>query len=126
MPSLWCAQVQDPPKVVTYPTEEGALYTLIKTGTELHLLENLPSCSLYDPCPADPDAPSRADPEFREWRHWLVVNIPGCDVGKGEEVAAYIGAGPPEGTGLHRYVFLGEENILWLVLTHHDYYSCAV
>lgn len=57
----------------------------------------------------DPDAPSRADPEFREWRHWLVVNIPGCDITKGEEVAAYIGAGPPEGTGLHRYVFLGKD-----------------
>ena len=56
----------------------------------------------------DPDAPSRADPKFREWRHWLVVNIPGSDVAKGEEVAAYIGSGPPEGTGLHRYVYLGE------------------
>jgi phosphatidylethanolamine-binding protein (PEBP) family uncharacterized protein len=58
--------------------------------------------------PADPDAPSRADPEFREWRHWLVVNIPGCDIDKGEVAAAYIGSGPPEGTGLHRYVFLGK------------------
>lgn len=59
-------------------------------------------------CFADPDAPSRADPEFREWRHWLVVNIPGCDIAKGEEVATYVGCGAPAGTGLHRYVFLGK------------------
>lgn len=58
--------------------------------------------------PSDPDAPSRSDPKWREWRHWVVVNIPGSEVAKGEEVAAYIGAGPPEGTGLHRYVFLGK------------------
>ena len=55
----------------------------------------------------DPDAPSRADPKFREYRHWLVVNIPGCDVAKGEEVETYIGAGCPKGTGVHRFVFLG-------------------
>ena len=54
----------------------------------------------------DPDAPSRNDPKFREWHHWLVVNIPGSDVSKGDAVAEYIGAGPPKGTGLHRYVFL--------------------
>lgn len=38
-----------------------------------------------------------------------MVNIPGCDVAKGEEVAAYIGSGAPQGTGLHRYVFLGKD-----------------
>lgn len=55
----------------------------------------------------DPDAPSRADPKWGEWRHWLVVNIPGCDVSKGEALSVYIGSGPPQGTGLHRYIFLG-------------------
>ena len=57
---------------------------------------------------ADPDAPSRTDPKYREWRHWLVVNVPGTDVSKGEVLSAYVGAGPPKGTGLHRYIFLGE------------------
>ncbi len=33
---------------------------------------------------ADPDAPSRKEPKFREWHHYLVVNIPGTDVSKGE------------------------------------------
>ena len=57
---------------------------------------------------SDPDAPSRKDPKYREWRHWVVVNIPGGDVSKGEVCAEYIGAGPPKGTGLHRYIILGE------------------
>ncbi|XP_039270939.2 phosphatidylethanolamine-binding protein homolog F40A3.3-like [Styela clava] len=54
----------------------------------------------------DPDAPSRDEPKFREWYHWGVINIPGNDVSKGEEIAAYVGAGPPKGTGKHRYVIL--------------------
>lgn len=54
----------------------------------------------------DPDAPSRAQPDFREWHHWLVVNIPGDKVAEGETLSEYVGSGPPQGTGLHRYVFL--------------------
>ena len=56
----------------------------------------------------DPDAPSRADPKFGEWRHWLVVNIAGTDVSSGDVLSVYVGAGPPPGTGLHRYIILGE------------------
>ncbi|XP_011182666.1 protein D3 [Zeugodacus cucurbitae] len=54
----------------------------------------------------DPDAPSRNAPKFREFKHWLVGNIPGNDVTKGEVLSAYVGSGPPKNTGLHRYVFL--------------------
>ncbi|EDV99116.1 GH13213 [Drosophila grimshawi] len=61
---------------------------------------------LYTLCMTDPDAPSRKDPQFREWHHWLVGNIPGSDVAKGEVLSAYVGSGPPPETGLHRYVFL--------------------
>jgi len=32
----------------------------------------------------DPDAPSRKNATYREWHHWLVVNIPGTDISKGE------------------------------------------
>eukprot|EP01116_Phalansterium_solitarium_P006024 TRINITY_DN18331_c0_g1_i1.p1 TRINITY_DN18331_c0_g1~~TRINITY_DN18331_c0_g1_i1.p1 ORF type:complete len:209 (-),score=68.10 TRINITY_DN18331_c0_g1_i1:206-832(-) len=55
---------------------------------------------------ADPDAPSRHDPKYRNWRHWVVTNIPGSDVAKGHTVSPYVGPGPPKGTGLHRYAFL--------------------
>lgn len=54
----------------------------------------------------DPDAPSRAEPQFREWHHWLVGNILGGNISSGEVLSAYVGSGPPPDTGLHRYVFL--------------------
>jgi len=78
-------QVKDVPVEITWPTEGGALYTL---------------------CMTDPDAPSRATPKFREWHHWLIVNIPENRVGEGKVLSEYVGSGPPSGTGLHRYVFL--------------------
>jgi len=79
------SQVKEAPTSISWPTEDGSLYTLLMT---------------------DPDAPSREKPKFREWHHWLVVNIPGCVVNKGEVQLKYVGSGPPKGTKLHRYVFL--------------------
>jgi phosphatidylethanolamine-binding protein (PEBP) family uncharacterized protein len=54
----------------------------------------------------DPDAPNRKDPIYGEWVHWAVSNIPGAEVEKGVARYAYVGAGPPKGTGPHRYAFL--------------------
>ncbi|KAI1729488.1 phosphatidylethanolamine-binding protein domain-containing protein [Ditylenchus destructor] len=82
--TLTPTMVQNQPKV-NWEAQDGKLYTLIKT---------------------DPDAPSRIDPKFREWHHWLVINIPGNNVNQGETLAEYVGAGPPQDTGLHRYVYL--------------------
>lgn len=62
--------------------------------------------SFYTLCMTDPDAPSRTKPDFREWHHWLVGNIPGDNIAEGETLSEYVGSGPPKGTGLHRYVFL--------------------
>jgi phosphatidylethanolamine-binding protein len=47
----------------------------------------------------DPDAPSRADPKFREWHHWLVGNVPETKISEGETLSEYVGSGPPQGTG---------------------------
>ena len=77
-------QVKDLPEV-SWNAEPGALYTLLFT---------------------DPDAPSRETPTLGEVCHWLVINIPGSKVAKGQTVAEYIGSGPPEGSGMHRYIFL--------------------
>ncbi|KAN0047366.1 hypothetical protein ACTA71_001748 [Dictyostelium dimigraforme] len=64
----------------------------------------------------DPDAPTRSDPKFGQWKHWLVTNIKGNDISTGQELAKYIGSGPPPKTGLHRYIFIlckqpGNQNI---------------
>ncbi|XP_046750047.1 protein D2-like isoform X2 [Diprion similis] len=62
--------------------------------------------TFYTLCKIDPDAPSHKTPTYREWHHWIVGNIPGNDISKGDVLSEYIGAGPPKDTGLHRYVFL--------------------
>ncbi|VDM98669.1 unnamed protein product, partial [Onchocerca ochengi] len=64
-----------------------------------------PKC-LYTLAFIDPDAPSRRNHTYREFKHWLVTNIPGQNISEGEVLAEYVGAGAPKGTGFHRYVFL--------------------
>lgn len=70
---------------VTWDFEWGTYYTLLKI---------------------DPDAPTRRLPLLRELRHWLVINIPGCFVERGDEIYEYIPASPPPLSGSHRYIFL--------------------
>ena len=71
---------------VTWTDEPNTLYTVVMT---------------------DPDAPSREEPTYREWLHWVVVNVPGSGrVAEGQSHFGYVGAGPPPDTGLHRYVVL--------------------
>jgi len=78
-------QVMDPPSLLTWPTtSENDLYTLLML---------------------DPDAPARHKPRPGAGLHWMVVNIPGTHVDQGTHLARYLGAGPPENSGLHRYVF---------------------
>ena len=54
----------------------------------------------------DPDAPSRNDPKYRSWLHWLVINIRDGDFRNGTEVVGYRPPTPPAGSGKHRYIFL--------------------
>lgn len=60
----------------------------------------------YTVAMVDPDAPHRSAPKMSQFLHWLVTNIPGTSIERGTTLAEYIGAGPPQGSGLHRYVFL--------------------
>ncbi|XP_006028977.1 phosphatidylethanolamine-binding protein 4 isoform X1 [Alligator sinensis] len=58
---------------------------------------------------ADPDAPSRSEPKFRFWRHWLVIDIKGSDLRagrlKGHVLTDYVRPTPPSRSGYHRYQF---------------------
>ena len=67
-------QVKDQP-TVQWEAKENSFYTLLMT---------------------DPDASSRAEPKFREVRHWLVVNIKGSDVASGETKYQFVGTGAPK------------------------------
>lgn len=101
-----------PQEVITvcYPSgavvEQGNVLTPTLVKDQPTVTWKADANAYYTLCMTDPDAPSRTEPTFREWHHWLVGNIPGCDVSKGEVLSAYIGSGPPPKTGLHRYVFL--------------------
>jgi len=65
----------------------------------------------------DPDAPSRAEPVYRSFRHWLVTGLksPRDTASKTSDLVAlnsraattpYRPPGPRPNSGLHRYVFL--------------------
>ncbi|XP_078582937.1 uncharacterized protein LOC144865819 [Branchiostoma floridae x Branchiostoma japonicum] len=82
--TLTPTDTKNEPKV-TWPVEDGQLYTLVML---------------------DPDSPSRADPRYSQWKHWLVGNIPGNDVTRGDVISEYISPIPLVGMGLHRYVIL--------------------
>ncbi|XP_037948324.1 protein D2-like [Teleopsis dalmanni] len=67
---------------------------------------NTDSNATYSLMMINPDQPNRARPVYREFLHWLIVNIPGNRLDYGNELAEYIGPVPPMNTGLHRIVFL--------------------
>ncbi|XP_055586704.1 protein D3-like [Uranotaenia lowii] len=62
--------------------------------------------SYYTLFMVDPDAPNRKEPKFRSVCHWFVGNIPGSNIAGGDHRIAFVGSGPPQGSGLHRYIFL--------------------
>jgi len=71
--------------------------------------------SLYTLCMVDPDAPTQRHPAFREWRHWVVVNMPiqlqqqgggSSEDVSGDTLSEYQGPEPPQDSGTHRYVFM--------------------
>ncbi|KAG0044631.1 hypothetical protein BGZ83_010146, partial [Gryganskiella cystojenkinii] len=84
-------ETQHAPQVSFLPDSPSSKYTLIFT---------------------DPDAPSRNDAKWREYRHWVVTNIsPGsgdfqpANLSQGTCLTPYMGPAPPAGSGPHRYVF---------------------
>ncbi|ODM89618.1 Phosphatidylethanolamine-binding protein F40A3.3, partial [Orchesella cincta] len=84
----------------------GNILTPTEVKSPPNIIWNVDSKKLYLLCMIDPDGPSRKEPKFREFHHWLVGNIPGTEIAKGDTLTEYVGSGPPPGTGLHRYVIL--------------------
>jgi len=52
----------------------------------------------------DLDAPSKQRNTANHFVHWLVVNVPGEEIVRGDTIAAYQPPSPPAKTGSHRYV----------------------
>jgi len=55
---------------------------------------------LYTLIMYDPDA------VVGNYVHWVVINIPGDNVSNGQTLLNYKGPAPPQGSGIHRYIFL--------------------
>ncbi|XP_075974136.1 mitochondrial ribosomal protein L38 [Anticarsia gemmatalis] len=68
---------------VNYESDENTLWTLALTSLDGHLTDN-----------------------NKEYVHWLVANIPGNAIEKGEIIVDYLQPFPLKGTGYHRYVFV--------------------
>ncbi|VVD00619.1 unnamed protein product [Leptidea sinapis] len=101
-----------PTKSITFKYPSGAVAQLGNELTPTQVKEQ-PSVSFeadpnsyYTLIFTDPDNYDGPEKVYREWHHWLVVNIPGDKVADGEVLSGYIGSGPPEGTGIHRYVYI--------------------
>lgn len=78
--------------------------TQVKDEPEIEMPEGE---GFYTLLMADPDAPSRYHPHSDAILHYWVANIPGGGrVKDGTVLVTYMGSGAPEGTGLHRYVFM--------------------
>lgn len=62
----------------------------------------------------DPDAPMSIRPIFAEYRHWMVVNIPGRSVPRGNTLREYVPPAPPRASGGHRIVFAVFKQPHWI------------
>ncbi|XP_061166666.1 large ribosomal subunit protein mL38-like [Saccostrea echinata] len=76
------SQTGRPPNVY-YEAEPDTLWTLLMTAPDSHLQDN-----------------------NTEYLHWLVGNIPGNEISKGEVLCDYLQVFPVKGTGFHRCVFV--------------------
>ncbi|KAH8410498.1 hypothetical protein KR215_009963 [Drosophila sulfurigaster] len=86
--------------------EEGKVYTPTELKFPPKLEWNADPGTFYTIVMLSPDAPTRENPIYRSWLHWLVVNVPGTDVAKGQAISEYYGPLPPKDSGLCRYVVL--------------------
>ncbi|KAG2746459.1 PEBP-like protein, partial [Suillus brevipes Sb2] len=113
--------------VVTFPTGQEALLGNVLTKTDTAdeptvaftpmQVPDVADEPTYTLVMTDPDAPCKKNPEFREWRHWVVTGVkaPSTSAVEMDNLAAqltkpavtpYYPPSPPPGSGEHRYVLL--------------------
>ena len=91
---------------------KGTLLTpsIVASPPEINCKEYMHADKHYTLVLTDPDAPSRHEPLYREFVHWVVVNIPGSHstniTSHGTVILNYLPAAPPYHSGPHRYIFL--------------------
>ncbi|KAI8355661.1 phosphatidylethanolamine-binding protein [Blakeslea trispora] len=97
---------------VVYPSgQEAALGNFIKpseSSEKPHITFVAPDKEAqYTLMLVDPDAPSKEDPKWGPYRHWVVTNITASgELTSAHEMATYQGPAPPPKTNDHRYIFL--------------------
>lgn len=74
--TLTPAEVVEQPTEIKFESEADALYTLVLV---------------------DPDVPSRKKPSGKNYRHWVVGNIPGDKIEDGEVLTPFQAPTPPKG-----------------------------
>ena len=74
------------PSAVSWPAENDKIYTLVMLD--------------HDSVVGGPNL------------HWMLINIPGTDIDKGQTIAEYNSPAPVQGTGPHRYVFVAMDQQL--------------
>lgn len=84
---------------VSFPTSKydvektGLSLTPSETAKQPEIQYEAENDKLYTLMMVDPDPPSRKEPKYRHWRHWIRVNVPGDRVEQGTDVSPYIGPG---------------------------------
>ncbi|XP_016954763.1 putative odorant-binding protein A5 [Drosophila biarmipes] len=86
--------------------EEGEIYTPTELKLQPRLDWSADPEAFYTVVMICPDAPNRENPMYRSWLHWLVVNIPGLDIMKGQALSEYFGPLPQKDSGVQRYLIL--------------------
>ena len=96
---------------------KGTLLTpsIVAQSPEISCKEYMHSDKYYTLIMTDPDAPSRHEPTYREFVHWVVVNMPGNNTthitSHGHVILPYLAAAPPYHSGPHRYIFMLYEQV---------------
>ncbi|GAA6047152.1 hypothetical protein JCM3770_006925 [Rhodotorula araucariae] len=85
--------------------QAGATYAVADTQGEPSISFNAPAGtdSRFTVVLADPDAPSRDNPKWAPYLHFVLADVvPGQAAG--QTIVSYMGPAPPQGSGPHRYV----------------------